>query len=799
MLPAALLAVGLVAGPLRSAEWSWRSPILAEVDQLSELEPVRALPRTAAVLATLEARRFMATQRPYAAWLTLRDYVDEDGPAGATAALLAAEAAAGWDSWSNVREILGDKPWIETMSGGEGLLLLGRANAELGNPNTATEQLRRYLALPNAARRGEAATRLGNLLADRGAHAEAAEAFELAAAELPVVSDWLQSLYVRELVEAGDTAATTVATGMVGGAPPVRMRRVQLEARAWETDARTGRAIERLEWEARVLDHSGAHTEAGTLRIDQAELFFATDRSLEGRNLLAFIAAESNVAARVRLRAARRLDQIADLSSTELLAIADGYEAGGESGLAARSLRLAFERGIQPTAEQQLRYAHLLYDERDYSVARSAFLNAARRLSDPALRAEAQLLAARSLFRTGSRGRSQALDEIGDVADSFPETPAAGTALFLLGDEASTIQSGLNYYRRAADVTSSPDAREALFRVGDRNLRIDRTSSAIDAWTEYVERYPRGDETARVAYETGKLHERAGRSAQAREMFAAAIAAEPTSYYAVRAGEKLGVDPLAATLTEPRPWSGLASDEGDAAEHLRRIDALDALGLSAEASAEIDYATRTLQGRPLALVTFAEGLRDRERPVEAIRIARSLREGHDGQWDERLLKIVFPLLYRDIIVIESRRADVDPLLYAALVRQESTFRHDVKSWVGATGLGQIMPSTGRWLASSLGIQNYEESMLQVPELNVRMGANYFGDLLRRYRGEADLALAGYNAGPSRADRWRRTLGHGGDVDTFREAIPFDETRNYVMIVLRNAAIYRSLYGDQIGD
>jgi soluble lytic murein transglycosylase len=135
------------------------------------------------------------------------------------------------------------------------------------------------------------------------------------------------------------------------------------------------------------------------------------------------------------------------------------------------------------------------------------------------------------------------------------------------------------------------------------------------------------------------------------------------------------------------------------------------------------------------------------------------------------------------------------MLLAGLIRQESTFRPAVRSWVGATGMSQIMPATGKWLASSLRIRDYEQRLLTVPEVNVRMGARYLGDQLRSYDGAHDLALAAYNAGPGRASRWKRELGYGRDADTFRESIPFDETREYVKIVLRNAALYSRLYND----
>jgi soluble lytic murein transglycosylase len=269
--------------------------------------------------------------------------------------------------------------------------------------------------------------------------------------------------------------------------------------------------------------------------------------------------------------------------------------------------------------------------------------------------------------------------------------------------------------------------------------------------------------------------------------------AEPTSYYAIRAAERLDTNSLDWVLADPRPWIGLATDPGSAATVLRRLDRLEELGLDEAWDAELETALRSLERRPHARLVLAEGLRDRNHSLESIRIGRALLSERNGEWDARLLRVVFPFPYREAVYAEAERVGIDPILYAGLVRQESSFRATVKSPVGAVGLGQIMPSTGKWLAPAVGIRNYRNKLLEVPELNVRMGATYLRDLLNRYNGAADLALAGYNAGPGRADRWRRQFNYGRDTDAFREAIPFDETRQYVMLVLRNEAVYRRLY------
>ena len=441
----------------------------------------------------------------------------------------------------------------------------------------------------------------------------------------------------------------------------------------------------------------------------------------------------------------------------------------------------------------RLRLGKLLFDEGDLNGARPALLGAAAQLSDPEAKAEAELYAARARYRKGDK--KGGLEEMRSVASQRAGTAAAGSALFLLGDAAAKIEDGIALYRRAAAIPASPDAREALFRLGDRELKTKDPAAALRAWSEYVERYPRGDETAEIAFRAGLLYESRGQRSAAREMFAAATKADPLSYYAMRAGERIGVNPLDAVLEVPRPWPGLASDPVDAAAALHRLDLLDDGGLEAEWEEERDAAIRRFRERPAALVAFAEGLRDRGHPLHGITLGRDLLRVRNGTWDERLLRLVFPLPYRELIEREAERAGADPMLLAGLIRQESTFRAEVRSRVGAAGLSQIMPATGRWLAPKVGVDEYEERLLLVPEVNVRMGARYLADLVKQYDGAEDLALAGYNAGPSRATRWRRELGHATDPDGFRDRIPYSETRHYVKVVLRNAAVYRKVYGD----
>jgi soluble lytic murein transglycosylase len=105
---------------------------------------------------------------------------------------------------------------------------------------------------------------------------------------------------------------------------------------------------------------------------------------------------------------------------------------------------------------------------------------------------------------------------------------------------------------------------------------------------------------------------------------------------------------------------------------------------------------------------------------------------------------------------------------------------------------QLIPATGRRYARKLGIRNFTTNSLKNPETNVRLGTEYFKDLLTQFGG-AHYALAGYNAGENRVEAWIEERGPL-PADEFVDDIPFPETQNYVKRILGTADDYRRLYG-----
>jgi soluble lytic murein transglycosylase-like protein len=156
-----------------------------------------------------------------------------------------------------------------------------------------------------------------------------------------------------------------------------------------------------------------------------------------------------------------------------------------------------------------------------------------------------------------------------------------------------------------------------------------------------------------------------------------------------------------------------------------------------------------------------------------------------------LLKESYPLYYDNFITSYSDKHNIDKNLILALIRQESGYNRLAHSWANAYGLMQIIPSTAEQLAGELRLDYSIPERLFDAEMNINMGTYYLRKLLDRYEQRIEFALAAYNAGPHRVQRWRNIM-PSDDIDFFVENIEFSQTRNYVRLVMRNYWIYSIL-------
>ncbi|MYM21413.1 transglycosylase SLT domain-containing protein [Duganella sp. FT135W] len=153
----------------------------------------------------------------------------------------------------------------------------------------------------------------------------------------------------------------------------------------------------------------------------------------------------------------------------------------------------------------------------------------------------------------------------------------------------------------------------------------------------------------------------------------------------------------------------------------------------------------------------------------------------------------FPSPHNDVMHPATQTLGLDKAWVYGLIRQESRFIMDAQSHAGASGLMQVMPSTGRWIAKKIGLTDFAQDMLSDVRTNILLGTNYLNMVLGNMDGSQVLATAAYNAGPGRLRTWRSTLTKPMDSTVFIESIPYVETRTYVKNVMSNTAYYAALF------
>ncbi|MEM6938499.1 MAG: lytic transglycosylase domain-containing protein [Pseudomonadota bacterium] len=290
----------------------------------------------------------------------------------------------------------------------------------------------------------------------------------------------------------------------------------------------------------------------------------------------------------------------------------------------------------------------------------------------------------------------------------------------------------------------------------------------------------------RAGYWQGRALEALGRPTDAKAAYARG-AKYQTSFYGLLAAERAGI-PFDESLAGAAP-------DSDWRESPLSKDPLFEAGLLLQASGELSLAerfwthlTEQLLAEDIALL--GQAAIDVGQPHLAVMIGkRAARRG-----------LVIAAPYYPLHPLHAMDLPMAPEVNLAIARRESEFDPSVQSGVGARGLMQIMPGTGRDVAADLGVSALHSTarLIADPEYNARLGATYLSQMAGRFGGNIVLMAAAYNAGPARPARWIRTYGDPRssqiDIVDWIEMVPFRETRNYIMRVTESLPIYRARLG-----
>ena len=722
--------------------------------------PLAAVAQTTPDLAAERAESLRLSGRPWHAAETLLAAAAREPRLNATFIVEGAKAELHARRYDRARSLLVGQPWLEDYAGGEALAVLAEAEARLGLATSAGHYAAAR-ARATGVRAALLAVREGLAWEVAGERDSAAAAYAAArGAGLASIDPWLR---VRQARVTRDTA---MAFRLLADLPPPAAR---------EAGAARAQALLAAGDSAAALE---ALAQAGR-SLDVARLARALGDSSRARDALYALMARAPESDDAAAAVGVALAGLAPRTPPEYVALARAMKSHGGGADARLEVERALRQGDSSAATLVLA-GELLAGAGRYRDAERAYRAATR---DSALGALAIYRRARILARLGDAGATQALS---GFAQSFPGDTAAPTALYVLGDmladRGEWAEAARWFDELIARYPADLRASLARFRLAAQALRDSLRDSASALFRAEVAAGAPQRMSAR--FWLGKLALLSGDSAGARAAWLTLAREDSVGYYGLRARREVNLPPLRfAAAPAPAPSAAIAASLG-------RVDTLLLAGLDTAAQAEV----RTILGRAPqqdvdALLAWSDGLARRGFGPAAVRLG--WQAALKAPNDPRVLRAIFPWPNRRAVEGEAAEFGVDPLLLVAIVRQESVFDAEALSPAGARGLAQLLPGTAALTARGLDVTFYPE-WITVPDLNLHLGAAHLQELLERFPGRVDAAVAAYNAGTAPVTRWLARPG-ADDPDQFIESIPYQETRGYVRSVLRNRELYRALY------
>ena len=687
----------------------------------------------------------------------LRQTVEQDGATARDSSELAVlELALGRPE--RARELL-----VGVVRGNDAVLLAHLAEAELGvgDVERAGELFRQAAESADSVGKGVLLVRAATALEEAGRHDEAAPLYHRAAVLLPQVSGWLavrearitdETVRALSLLRRSPPEATVLASRVRGAVllragDSVRALAAFAAAGEWSHAAALAHALQDTgtvrEYALRALESD----DTASLRIGLASLE-AVEQQLVGTDLYQVASALRRLGNLDRAIALLEASVLAgDSSSATLRRLGDLLSSQGQLGDAADAFRLASAQGGRDGVLSEHRRARVL-------VRMGRTVEGYRELAAFAGRHPEEAVAAEALDEVADWHRRAGRRAVADsvlrvIVVRWPSSTVAGRARMALAVSALSRRDtagAVAWYRAEADAGTA-----------DRHA---------------------------ARYLLGRLLQRSGDTASAREHWLRLARVDPVGYYGTLARQAAGL---------PDPLFGVAGDRaaGQAvASILERLDLLSLCVLDEEAEVLVRRSTERSDLDATQTLALADGLIERGWMREGTNLGWRV-AGERSLNDPWVLLVVFPWPLRSLIEQEATEFDLDPYLLAAVIRQESNFRPAVVSRAGAHGLMQLMPTTAAALARQEGMA-WDRRYLTSAEVNLHLGAAHLAALLRTYDGDVIPALAAYNAGGRPVARWLRNPGAKNRVE-FVEQIGYPETRGFVQAVVRNWALYRVLY------
>lgn len=351
---------------------------------------------------------------------------------------------------------------------------------------------------------------------------------------------------------------------------------------------------------------------------------------------------------------------------------------------------------------------------------------------------------------------------------------------------------GPQYSGKASVVYKAQDLDQVAFELAMGSYRKGKYTDASEGFQKFLNDFPRSAHRFRARYWLAQSLSKKNEPENAQKVYTELQLDTPLSYYGILASNAIG-KPIDSAIGAVLPMGVEIDPYLSPGEilHLRRAQNLIAEKAYNLAVFELrEIKVRAALSSPFLVYLAMLNCKCGNYSSGFTMIGELMQRGYEGIFSTYGLRMIFPLNFANLISKYSTENSIDPILVLSLIKQESAFAEDANSSAGAMGLMQLMPTTAVDTDPAIKI-----SALLEAEDNIRVGTKYLKKLLTRYNGNIVFALAGYNAGPTAVDRWRKEGPPVREMAEFIESIPYKETREYVSSIIRNYFWYsRQLHG-----
>ena len=349
-------------------------------------------------------------------------------------------------------------------------------------------------------------------------------------------------------------------------------------------------------------------------------------------------------------------------------------------------------------------------------------------------------------------------------------------------------------------------APSAHWRAAWMNYRLRNYSEAARLMDEQIQRYGGGIEIPSAVYWRGRIYEDEEHNlGQAANYYRTLSSTWVNYYYAELARKRIAVIGTQAPATPPSPVLAavkqpvvppLTGELPDNEPHLIKARLLANAALNEYIGPEIQASPTADEWGALGQAEIYNSFGETTRALQSMKksgisfFALPMDQVPTVYW-----QLLFPRPYWPDLASNSEKNSLDPFLVASLIRQESEFNPGAVSRANAYGLMQLLPSVGKSLARKQGIKHFSTSQLLNPSTNLQLGTLNLRQVLDRFGGQVEYALAAYNAGDVPVRQWM-SAGDYKDIAEYVESIPYTETREYVQAIIRNRQLYHALYSSR---